>query len=171
MQYLIDLYAAGLEVGYQDPSLTLEDRRKQLDRYRSHWDSLQWVEHRSLPIPFYEKRIVEGGVICFVLHAAAFDDPTTDYRFIQLPSVLRGIPLKEWTVHGLPNSAQTISLLPEEDLLVVCSLVGRERYGLKLECAMLQADTAVTQVVHDPTPPNVRWETSPQCIHSYHQRT
>ena len=141
MQYFIDLYAAGLEVGYQDPSLTLADRRKQLDRYRSHWDSLQWVEHRSLSIPFPKNWILEGGVVCFAFPPAALADRTTDYRFIQLPSVLRGIPLKEWTVHGLPNDFQKISLFPEEDLLVICSLVDRGRYGLKLECAILQADT------------------------------
>ena len=85
--------------------------------------------------------ILEGGVVCFVFPPAAFADRTTDYRFIQLPSVLRGIPLKEWTVHGLPSDLQKISLFPEEDLLVICSLVDRGRYGLKLECAILQADT------------------------------
>jgi hypothetical protein len=154
VQYLIDLSVAGLEVGYQDPSLTLADRRRQLDRYRSHWDSLQWVEHKSLPIPSHKDRIIEGGIICLVLLAPAPTDPTTDYRFIQLPSVLRGIPLKEWTLHGLPNDFQTLGLLPDEDLLAVCSLVDHGRYGLKLERNILQADTVVTQVVQDPTPPN-----------------
>jgi hypothetical protein len=145
VQYLVDLYAAGLEVGYQDPSLTVADRRKQLDRYRSHWDSFQWVDHKSLPIPYHMRRIIEGGMICFVLHPAAFEDPTTDYRFIQLPSILRDIPLKEWTVHGLPNDFQTLGLLPEEDLLVICSLVDRGRYGCKLDPVMIQADTVAAR--------------------------
>lgn len=133
VQFLIDLYAAGLEVGYQDPSLTIGDRREQLDRYRLHWDSLQWVKHTSHPLPFYKYQVHEGGVVCFVLHAG-LEDTTTDYRFIQLPSVLRGIPLKDWTVHGLPHHFQKPGFLPEEDLLVVCSPVDRGRYVSTTEC-------------------------------------
>ena len=132
-QYLIDLYAAGLEVGYQDPSLTLANRRKRLDLYRSHWDSLQWVEHTSLPLPFHKYQTVIGGVICLVLFADA-GGATTDFHFIQLPSVLRGIPLKEWTLHGLPHDASKPGLLPEEDLLAVCSPVGRGRYVSTSTC-------------------------------------
>ena len=135
MQYLIDLYAAGLETDYQDPSLTLADRRKQLDRYRSHWDSLQWVEHTSFPLPFYSDRIVDGGVICLVL-VGDIGGPTTDYRFIQLPSVLRCIPSKEWTVTvpGPQDDFQGLGLLPEEDLLVICSSMGARRYAPKSVC-------------------------------------
>lgn len=118
--------AAGLEAGCQDPPIALADRRKQLDQYPSHWDSLQWVEHMSIPLPFHSAWIVEGGVICLTL-LADLDDPSADYRFIQLPSVLRGIPLKEWTVHGLQKNPQRLCLLPEGDLLVICSFVNRGR--------------------------------------------
>ena len=126
MQYIIDLWAAGLEFEYQGPSIALADRRERLDRYRLHWDSLQWADHTSIPLPFYKTRVVTGGVICLALLAGS-EDPTTDYRFIQLPSVLRDIPLKEWTVHGLPSNPQTLGLLPEEDLLIVCLVVDRGR--------------------------------------------
>ena len=127
VQYLIDLYAAGLEVGLQDPSLTLADRRKQLDWYRLHWDSLQWIEHTSIPLPFYRYHTVVGGVVCLVLFAEA-EDTTADFRFIQLPSVLRSIPLKQWILHGLPHNASKPGLLPEEDLLAVSSPVNDGRY-------------------------------------------
>ena len=133
LQYLIDLYAAGLEPGYQDPSLTLADRREQLNRYRSHWDSLQWVEHTSLPLQTSKYQVLEGGVICFVLYDGSADS-TADHRFIQLPSVLRGIPLKDWTVHGLPYNDQKPGILPEEDLLVICSPVNGGRYASTFEC-------------------------------------
>ena len=53
---------------------------------------------------------------------------TTDFLFIQLPSTLRGIPLKEWTLHGLPDNTYRPALLPEEDLLVVCLPADRGRY-------------------------------------------
>ena len=126
VQYIIDLWAAGFEVEYQGPSVALADRRERLGRYRSHWGSLQWAEHTSIPLPFYKTRVVTGGVICLTL-LAALEYPTTDYRFIQLPSVLRGIPLKEWTVHGLPNNTQALGLFPEEDLLIVHLVVDRGR--------------------------------------------
>jgi hypothetical protein len=128
VQYLIDLYAAGLEPDYEDPSLTIADRREQLDRYRSHWGSLKPVEHTWLPLPRYKEWSLGGGVICFMLFADPPLERTTDYRFIQLPSVLRHIPLREWTLHGLPNVLQPPGLLPEEDLLVICSHVGNNRY-------------------------------------------
>ena len=120
VQYLIDLWAAGLEAGDQDTSVPLADRRKLLDRYRSHWDSLQWLEHTSIPLPPYGTRILTGGVLFLELLPDP-DDLTADYRFIQLPSVLRGIPVKDWTVRGLPKNPKGTGLLPEEDLLVVCS--------------------------------------------------
>ena len=133
VQYKIDLWAAGLEVGYQDPSIPVADRRKQLERYRSHWDSLRWVEHTSIPLPLYRTRAVNGGVVCITLVAGP-ENPTTDYRFIQLPSVLRGIPLKDWTVHGLPSNPRALGLLPEEDLLVICLPVDRGRYAIEMAC-------------------------------------
>ena len=128
-QYSIDLYAAGLEPVYEGPSLTLADRREQLARYRSHWDSLKWVEQTSLSLPRNLGWTLEGGVICFRLSA---NSSTTDYRFIQLPSVLRRIPLREWTLHGLPNVHHSPGLLPEEDLLVVFSRVENDRRYVKL---------------------------------------
>ena len=142
-QYIINLHAAGLEVGYQDPSLTLADRREQLDRYRSHWDSLQWVEHTSLPLPFHKNRVIQGGIVCFTLLGGP-GDLTTDYRFIRLPSVLKGIPLKEWTLHGLPHNPDRLGILPEEDLLVVCTPVHHERYVSTLECVILHAHIVAT---------------------------
>ena len=128
VQYLIDLFAAGLEPDFEDPSLTIADRRAQLDRYRSHWDSFNWVKHTSFPLPHYKEWSLGGGVICFMLFADPALERTTDYWFIQLPSVLRHIPLREWTLHGLPNVLQPPGLLPEEDLLVICSHVGNNRY-------------------------------------------
>jgi hypothetical protein len=127
-QYLIDLHAAGLEVEHQDPSLSLADRREQLDRYRPHWDSLQWVEQSSFPIPRVPGGTadVEGGVVCYVLGYSP-GPPTIDYHFVQLPSVLRAVPLKQWTLHGLPNH-QSPGLFPEEDLLVICSPIDNNRY-------------------------------------------
>ena len=142
-QYIIDLHASGLEVGYPDPSLTLADRRAQLDRYRSHWDSLQWVEHTSLPLPSHKNRVVQGGVICLVLYRG-FGELTADYRFIQLPSVLRSIPLKEWTLHGLPHDPGKLGLLPEEDLLVVCTLMDLGGYDSTLDCVIICAYTVST---------------------------
>jgi len=56
-----------------------------------------------------------------------FEGTTSDFQFIQLPSVLRGIPLKEWTLHGMPDNTYTPGLLPEEDLLAVCSPAGYRR--------------------------------------------
>ena len=66
-QYSIDLYAAGLEPVYGDPSLTVTDHREQLARYRSHWDSLEWVEQTSLSLLHYVGWTLEGGVVFFVL--------------------------------------------------------------------------------------------------------
>ena len=144
VQYLIGLRSAGLEVGYQDPSITFADRRKQLDRYRSHWDSLQWVEHTSLTLPpSSQPPIVDAGVICLKLLAGP-GDTTTDYRFIQLPSVLRGIPLKQWTVRGLPNDSLSLGFLPEEDLLVVCSQVDLGWYAPPSLCVISMTDGVVT---------------------------
>ena len=116
----------GLEVGYQDPSLTFADRWEQFDRYRSDWDSLQWAEHTSLPLPFYYYRAVVGGAICLVLFAGV--GTTADYRFIQLSPVLRGIPSKEWTLRGMPPDSEGPGLLPEGDLLAVYASVDHGRY-------------------------------------------
>lgn len=128
-QYLIDLHAAGLEVEDWYPPLSLADRREQLDRYRSHWDSLQCAERMSLSLSYSYGRIIEGGIICLVLTGDSHN-PEADYRFIQLPSVLRGIPLKEWTLHRLPNH-RSPGVLPEEDLLVICSPIDNQRYSSK----------------------------------------
>ena len=118
-QYLIDLHAVGLEVELQDSFLSLTDRREQLDRYQSRWESLQCTEHTSLPLPLSELFAVKGSIVCLVI-LAGFRDPTADYHFIQLPSALGGIPLKEWTLSGSFPSLQLPGLLPEEDLLVIC---------------------------------------------------
>ena len=128
-QYLIDLYAAGLEVEHEVPSLTLSGRREQLNRYRSHWDSLRCVEHTSLPLPRYLWYTVKGGIICLVL-VDDHRDPTADYHLIQLPSALRGIPLKEWTLRGLLSHHSPV-LLPEEDLLIICSSIDNRGYSSK----------------------------------------
>jgi len=88
--------------------------------------------HITSPPPQYSQpQIVGGGGVVRLKLLAGAGDPTTDYRFIQLPSVLRGIPLEQWTVYGLPNDSQSLGFLPEEDLLVVCSHVDCGRYASK----------------------------------------
>ena len=104
-----------------------------MDRYRSHWDTLQWIEHTSLPLPFYRYQAIVGGIVCLVLFPEV-EDTTADFQFIQLPSVLRSIPLKQWTLHALPHNASKPGLLPEEDLLAVCSPVDNGRYVETLTC-------------------------------------
>ena len=121
VQYRIDLYAAGLEVEHWDPSVPLADRRQQLDRYRSRLDSLQCTERALLP-PFCLDLAIEGGVVC-----SALTNGSADYRFIQLPSVSRGISLEEWTLHGLPANSFP-AIFPEEDLFVTCSPTDNRRY-------------------------------------------
>ena len=68
------------------------------------------------------------GVVCLVLSAGP-RDTATDHRFIRLPSASRSLPLKRWTVRGLPHSychVQEPHPLLEEDLLVVWTVCHRQ---------------------------------------------
>jgi hypothetical protein len=62
--------------------------------------------------------MLAGGVLALFLRGAAEDQD--DICFIQLPSLSRGIPLKRWTVSGLPkaDSPESVWMDPESDLLV-----------------------------------------------------
>jgi hypothetical protein len=113
LQYRIALYASGMVDGPPGRLTTLE-RLSLLRSYETSWKNLDWNAQTSLPIPDGNLWELYGNVWAHSIGADSID-------FVQIPSRLRGIPLRQWTLK-LDSPMRDFTMDPSQDLLVT---IGR----------------------------------------------
>ena len=113
LQYRIALYASGMVDG-PPGRLTTSERLSLLRSYETSWKNLDWNEQTSLPIPVGNLWELYGNV-----WAHSRGDDSID--FVQIPSRLRGIPLRQWALK-LDSPIRDFTMDPSQDLLVT---IGR----------------------------------------------
>ena len=92
--------------------LSPSERLSLLRSYETSWKNMDWNEHNSFPVPASDGSLWElyGNV-----WAHSRGDDIID--FVQIPSRLRGIPLRQWTLR-LDFPLRDFSMDPSQDLLV-----------------------------------------------------
>jgi hypothetical protein len=108
-QYRIALFASGMVDG-PPGNLTTSERLELLRRYEASWRSIEWSEHYTIPYPQGSSWEFYGNVWGHSRGNHAID-------FVQLPSRLRGISLRQWTLR-FDFEVQDFSMDPSQDLLV-----------------------------------------------------
>ena len=108
-QYPISLYASGMVDG-PPGNLTTSERLELLRRYEASWKNNEWIEHHTIPYPQGTTWEFYGNVWGHTRGSDAID-------FVQLPSRLRGISLRQWTLE-FDFDVQHFTMDPSQDLLV-----------------------------------------------------
>ena len=123
LQYQLDLYSAGLEDGPRDNSFSLTERREQLEQYLSGWENPRRAQHSCISVPeeyhAYDYIKIYGGVIAYVREGL-----DGGIHFVRLPSPVKGITTKQWTLRGLPEMEFEL-MDPDLDLVVVTEHVAQ----------------------------------------------
>ena len=113
LQYRIALFASGMVDG-PPGSLTTSERLELLRRYEASWKNIKWSKDRTFTFPSggFGGRKLYGNVW------AHRREPERDaIDFVQIPSRLRGIPMRQWTLR-FDFAVQNFSMDPSQDLLV-----------------------------------------------------
>lgn len=113
MQYIIELAAASQVNGPQTSDTSSASRLEALKKHQSSWGSLKWS--RELRIPMEDGGLWElyGGVL-------AQSTGQGTLTFMQLPSDLRSIEGKVWTLGpNLGLVVRDFGMDPSQDLLVL----------------------------------------------------
>ena len=109
-QYRIALFASGMEDG-PPGHMTTSERFDLLRKYEASWKTIEWTEHNSLISG-------TGGVWELYGNVWAHSKERNDViEFVQLPSRIRGIPMRQWTLR-FEFSVRDFSMDPSQDLLV-----------------------------------------------------
>ena len=108
-QYRITLFASGMVDG-PPGNLTTSERLELLRRYETSWKNIEWSEHHTIPYPQGMAWEFYGNVWGHSRGSDAID-------FVQLPSRLRGISLRQWTLR-FNFDVRHFSMDPSQDLLV-----------------------------------------------------
>ena len=97
-------------------NLTLADKRRALDEYRTKWDTFnpthKWK--RVVDNLYCGPQVCGPGVYGFISGSQRF------IEFLTLESVSRGIPRKEWRLPLPEFELSSFAINPSADLLVVC---------------------------------------------------
>ena len=109
-QYRIALFASGMEDG-PPGHMTTSERFDLLRKYEASWKTIEWTEHNSLISGTGGVWELYGNVWA---HSKERDDVI---EFVQLPSRIRGIPMRQWTLR-FEFSVRDFSMDPSQDLLV-----------------------------------------------------
>lgn len=113
LQYRIALHSSGLVDG--PPSrLSTTERLSLLRSYETSWKNLDWNTHISLPVP-------EGSLWELYGNVWAHSRGNNSIFFVQIPSRLRDIPLRQWTIR-LDYPLRDFGIDPSQDLLVAIEL-------------------------------------------------
>lgn len=112
MQYTIELAAAGQVNGPETSGASSASRLEALKKHQASWDSLKWS--RELRIP------MEGGGL-WELYGGVLAQSTAEgtLTFMQLPSDLRSIEEKVWTLGNLGLVVRDFGMDPSQNLLVL----------------------------------------------------
>lgn len=124
IQYHVELFATSLEDDPRKTSVVVADRRVLLKQYHSRWDKLQGAKRRTILLPTHTKRVLEGDILGCIVESG---DVKVDVHFTRLPSIARGVRLKQWVVRGLPK-CNALKINPEVDLLVIPEVVNGGGY-------------------------------------------
>lgn len=114
MQYIIELAASG----QRDNSLyeSEDSSKEKLEKLRKHqeaWKELQWSRNFTIPMSTGGLWELYGGVL-------AQNTDQGEIQFYQLPSDLRGIEEKRWTLPGdFGFTIRDFGMDPRQDLLVL----------------------------------------------------
>ncbi|KAH8102952.1 hypothetical protein BXZ70DRAFT_762318 [Cristinia sonorae] len=125
LQYLIELAADGLEDG-SSSELCFADRLQALRQRRAARATLEPTARRTVTCDGTGRRVAFGS------HLVWYRAETSEICILQIPSVFRAIPEKEWTVQGPSVTGELLHSLtidPNQDLLVTL-IVGQD--GQKL---------------------------------------
>ena len=99
-------------------NLTASERLELLRRYEASWKNIEWSEHHTIPFP-------EGMAWEFYGNVWGHSNSGNDaIDFVQLPSRLRGIPLRQWTLR-FDFDVLDFSMDPSQDLLVTVESLGK----------------------------------------------
>ena len=109
-QYRIALFASGMEDG-PPGHMTTSERFDLLRKYEASWKTIEWTEHNSLISGTGGVWELYGNVWA---HSKERDDVI---EFVRLPSRIRGIPMRQWTLR-FEFSVRDFSMDPSQDLLV-----------------------------------------------------
>jgi hypothetical protein len=113
LQYIIELAAAGQTNGPETSSISSASRLEALKKHQSSWGNLKWS--RELRIPMEDGGLWElfGGVLAQTTAEGTL-------TFTQLPSDLRSIDEKVWTLGpSLGLVVRDFGMDPSQDLLVL----------------------------------------------------
>ncbi|KAJ2932762.1 hypothetical protein H1R20_g4351, partial [Candolleomyces eurysporus] len=111
LQYQLDLASAGLEDGPPTGG-SLTQRHEALKQYTSAWNQLKWSKEIEVPMMRSGLWELYGGVLGQNTHEGGF-------TFTRLPSVLRGIEEKTWTVDSPGFEYRDFTMDHGQDLLVL----------------------------------------------------
>ena len=91
-------------------NLTTSERLELLRRYEAAWKNIEWSEHHTIPYTPGTEWELYGNVLGHTEGNDVID-------FVQLPSRLRGIHLRQWTLE-FDFDVQHFTMDPSQDLLV-----------------------------------------------------
>ena len=114
LQYHLELGRAGMEDGPLS-LLSIPERRKRLQAHIDAWGCIRWsscVLLRSIPRDTYVVDVAPGGILTMMSRTEG------KIAFVQLPSTLRGIPMRQWEL-SFPFVPHLCALDPSEDILIV----------------------------------------------------
>ena len=114
VQYRIALFASGMVDG-PPGSLTTSERLELLRRYEASWKNFEWSEKKTLDYPSPHR---DGPTFEFYGTVCAHGRGRDAIDFVQLPSRLRGIPMRQWTI-TFDFEVCDFSADPSQDLLVI----------------------------------------------------
>ena len=109
LQYRIALFASGMVDG-PPGELTTSERLELLRKYEASWKNIEWNEDNTVTFSVGPAQKIYGNVWAHSKGRDAID-------FIQLPSRLRGIPMRQWTAK-FGFDIQDFGMDPSQDLLV-----------------------------------------------------
>jgi hypothetical protein len=114
LQYQTELFAAGLTDHPRRSSSNMAARLKKLRAHQDAWNSLRWSQESVIVLPDYTVFENFGGVF-----AVGIGENTDGIRFIQLPSVLRGIEMRDWSIQNLRCRISDFCMDPAADIVAV----------------------------------------------------
>jgi hypothetical protein len=119
LQYTIELAISGQLDGCPDPVSSSGDRLSILKKHQSAWKQLKWTKELTIPMMMSNDSLgipqteLSGGVL-------GQKNRKDQFTFHQLPSELRGIKEKTWTLY--PDwgfFTESFTMDPYQDLLVL----------------------------------------------------
>ncbi|KAH9175667.1 hypothetical protein EDB89DRAFT_2135507 [Lactarius sanguifluus] len=115
LQYHLELGRSGMEDGPLS-IVSIPERRERLRSYNDAWKHLRWST--CIELPNTERRhnmdVSPGGILTF----ASGTEREGKLVLVQIPSILRGIPMRQWEL-SFSFTPYTRALDPSEDILVL----------------------------------------------------